>query len=348
MEQARGPVARVRGAAAQALLSRVAGPEAAEVRHRIHRTPGPRWFAPDSPIGRVHGDASMFPGGIAALLLQSLHPRAMAAVAAHSGYRSDPWGRLQRTATFLASTTFATQDDAAQAVAVVRAVHARIRGVTPAGEPYEASDPHLLRWVHVAEVHSFLAAHQAYGRTPLDAAGCDEYVAQTAVVGRALGAVDVPETLADLGVALEGYRPELRATPEAREAATFLLRTPPLPLAARPVYAMLAAAGVGLLPRWSREPLRLPDVPLVDRTLVRGTGRLVTGLIRWALDPVDPVRTAPRGPEETVVTGGPSAATPPATTPTAPTAPAATRSAGGGSATTPSGPRPPDGPARAA
>lgn len=286
------PLARARTALAQELLGRVAGPEAAEVRHRIHRTPGPRWFPSDSPVGRVHGDASMFVGGLAALLLQSLHPRAMAAVAGHSGYRSDPWGRLQRTATFLATTTFGTVADAEQAVAVVRAVHARIQGVTSAGEPYAASDPHLLRWVHVAEVSSFLAAHQRYGRRPLDAAGCDAYVAQCAAVGRALGAEDVPTTLAGIDAAVEGYRPELRATPEALAAARFLLLTPPLPLAARPAYAGLAAAGVGLLPAWAREPLGLPHLPLVERTVVRGAGKLVTGTIRWALDPVDPVRTS--------------------------------------------------------
>uniref|UniRef100_UPI0020288316 oxygenase MpaB family protein n=1 Tax=Actinotalea sp. C106 TaxID=2908644 RepID=UPI0020288316 len=235
------PLSSARSAVAQALLARVAGPEATATRVRIHGTPGPRWFPADSPIGRVHGDASMFAGGVRALLLQSLHPRAMAAVADHSGYRSDPWGRLQRTATFLATTTFATAEDAAQAVAIVRAVHAHIRGTTPEGEPYEASDPHLLRWVHVAEVDSFLRAHQRYGREPLDEAGCDEYVAQSAVIARALGAEGVPVTVAELDDVVTSYRPELAPSAAAAEAAEFLLRRPPLPLPARPAYALIAA-----------------------------------------------------------------------------------------------------------
>ncbi|MCL3860391.1 oxygenase MpaB family protein [Actinotalea sp. K2] len=281
-------VAEVRSRISGALLSRVAGPDPTSARDRIHRTPGPRWFAPDSPIGRVHGDASMFVGGVRALLLQSLHPRAMAAVAAHSGYRGDPWGRLQRTATFVATTTFGTADDAAQIVAVVRTVHARISGTTSQGLFYEASDPHLLRWVHMAEVDSFLMAHQRYGREPLDAAGCDEYVAQTAVVGHALGASDLPLTLRDLHAQLAEYRPELGGTQEAWDAARFLLLTPPLPWVARPVYAVIAAAGVGLMPRWTRRPLRLPSVPPVEATLVRAGGRVVTSTIRWALDAVDP------------------------------------------------------------
>ena len=273
----------LRGRLGGALFSRVAGPEGPQARDRIHLTPGPRWFPAGSPIQRVHGDASMFVGGLRALLLQSLHPQAMAGVAAHSGYRGDPWGRLARTSTFLATTTFGTADDAAQAVAVVRAVHERVRGVTAEGLPYAASDPHLLRWVHVAETHSFLAAHQRYGARPLDAAGCDEYVRQTAVVGYALGAAELPTTLAELVDRLRAYRPELRGTPEARDAARFMLAKPPLPWAARPPYGVLAAAAVAMMPRWSRRPLGLPYLPRLEATVVRAGGHLATRTIRWAL-----------------------------------------------------------------
>ncbi|EFL03751.1 conserved hypothetical protein, partial [Streptomyces sp. SPB78] len=125
----------LRERAHEALFARVAGPSARAVRARIHETPGPRWFGPGRPIRVVHGDASMFVGGLAALLLQSLHPLAMAAVAAHSGYRGDPWGRLQRTSTFLATTTFATADDAERAVTRVREVHEGVRGTAPDGRP---------------------------------------------------------------------------------------------------------------------------------------------------------------------------------------------------------------------
>ncbi len=279
--------AAVRTELAGALLRRVAGPDPAAARDAIHRTPGPRWFAPDSAIARVHGDASMFVGGIRALLLQSLHPRAMAAVAAHSGYLSDPWGRLQRTATFLASTTFGPAAMSEQSVAIVRAVHARISGTTPEGEPYAASEPHLITWVHLAEIDSFLIAHQRLGRRPLDEAGCDEYVAQSARIARALGGQDVPTTLAELRSALGSYRPELRSTPAAREAADFLLREPPLPPAARPGYAALSAAAVALMPAWTRAELDLPWSP-VTHDLARLGGRLATRGIRWALDSADP------------------------------------------------------------
>lgn len=265
------------------VFERVAGAEGSARRDRIHRTPGPRWFTPDRPIRRVHGDASMFVGGLSALLLQSLHPLAMAGVAGHSGYRGDPWGRLQRTSYFLAVTTFGTADDAAETIAHIRSVHERVRGRAADGRPYAATDPHLLRWVHVAEVHSFLLAHQRYGAVPLDAAGRDGYVRDTARVAREIGVVDPPESEAELTAQLDAFRPELAGTCEARATARFLLLHPPLPLAARAPYALLGAAAVGLLPRWTRGPLRLPDLPALDRTVVTLAGRGVTAGIRWAM-----------------------------------------------------------------
>ncbi len=269
----------------QALFSRVAGPDGPAARDRIHGRPGPRWFEPGSPIARVHGDASMFVGGIRALLLQSLHPAAMRAVSEHSGYRGDMWGRLQRTSTFLAVTTFGAADDAEQAVRAVRRIHERVVGELPDGTSYAASDPHLLRWVQVAEADSFLTAHQVYGGRPLDQAGRDEYVAQSSEVARRLGAVDLPSTEAELAEVLASYRSELGGSPEAREAVRYVLLRPPLPLAARPPYAVLAAAAVGLMPAWTRLPLRLPYLPVSERTVVRVLAGAATGTIRWALTP---------------------------------------------------------------
>ncbi|MFF8973904.1 oxygenase MpaB family protein [Streptomyces sp. NPDC014995] len=267
------------------LFARVAGPDGPRNRARIHGTPGPRWFGPERPIRRVHGDASMFIGGLSALLLQSLHPLAMAAVAAHSGYRGDPWGRLQRTSTFLATTTYGTAEHARQACDQVRAVHAGIRGVTADGEPYRASDPHLLCWVHVAEVDSFLRAHQRYGLHPLSDDECDEYVADTARVAVALGIADPPRSRDELAARLTSYRPELRATAQALDTTRFLLLSPPVPFVARLPYGLLAANAVSLLPGWAADELRLPRLPVVDGLCVRPLGSAVTAAIRWAMAP---------------------------------------------------------------
>jgi len=274
----------LRRAIGGAIFERVAGAEGATVRTRLRSRPAEdRWFPPDSPIARVHGDASMFVGGLAALLLQSLHPLAMAGVEQHSGYRGDPWGRLARTSKFLAVTTYGSAADARRQIAAVRAVHRRVTGVAPDGRPYEASDPHLLSWVHVCEVDCFLRSYQRYGAAPLTAAEADEYVAQTARVATALGAVEVPHTVAEVGALLRSYRPELQGTPAARATARYLVATPPLPLALRPAYLPIAAAAIGLLPVWARWPLRLPWLPFTEATLGRAAGESVTRVIRWAL-----------------------------------------------------------------
>lgn len=265
------------------LFRRVAGPDGPKHRERIHGTPGPRWFDTDSEIVRVHGDASMFIGGIRAILLQTMHPAAMQAVADHSGYRGDMWGRLARTSTFLAVTTFGTAEHAEQSVRAVRTIHERVTGTMPDGTAYAASDPHLLAWVHAAEVDSFLLAHQAYGARPLDAAGCDAYVAQAGEIAGRLGVLDPPQTVAELRTVLDDFRPELRATDEARAAVRFLVLHPDLPIAARPAYGVLIAAGIALMPRWTRRPLRLPWLPVAEGTVVRALGTLATGTIRWAM-----------------------------------------------------------------
>lgn len=266
------------------LFGMVAGPDGPANRARIHDTPGPRWFDEDRPIRRVHGDASMFVGGLRALLLQSLHPLAMAGVAEHSDYRGDPWGRLQRTSTFLAVTTFGTADDAQRAVDKVRGIHRRVNGTAADGRSYSASDPHLLEWVHIAEIDSFLLAHQRYGARPLDQDGRDGYVADTARVAQALGVVDPPHTEKELQDRIAAYRRELHGTAAARDAARFLLMTPPLPLLARPPYAVLASSAVAMLPSWARMPLRLPYLPPVEATAVRVAGRTLVGGIRWAMN----------------------------------------------------------------
>lgn len=272
---------RFRGRIGDAIFLKIAGPNGYEARKRIHETPGPRWFAPGSPIRRVQGDASTFVGGLRSLLMQSLHPLAMAGVAGHSGYRGDPWGRLARTSTFLAFTTYGTADDAQEMIDKVRAIHERVRGKAPDGRPYRASDPHLLRWVHVAEADSFLRAYERYGKQKLDPGEADEYVAQIGRVATALGAEKVPQTTSELADALAEFRPELEASDAAIDTVQFLLREPPLPRAVRLGYAPLASGAVALLPPWARQMLGLERWR--TRTFGPVAGGIATRAVRWAI-----------------------------------------------------------------
>lgn len=278
----------------EALRARVAGRDAAERGQQIWGKPGTRWFAPGDPVWRVHEDASMFPGGIAALLLQTLHPLAMAGVVGHSGYKDDPWGRLQRTSNYIAITTYGTVSDAEATIARVRSVHDRVRGKDFRGRPYRASDPRLLAWIHAAEIWSFLAAFRAYGRDTLSDADADTYVAQAGLPAALLGVIDPPRSVAELDAVIAGFRPELEPSPAALDTARFLLRTPPLPVALRPGYWTLAAGGVALLPGWARAMLevRLPDA--AARLVARPVGRFGAAAVRWGLAGVgDGRRSAP-------------------------------------------------------
>ncbi|OYN98170.1 hypothetical protein CGZ95_13300 [Enemella evansiae] len=263
----------------QLLRSKVAGTDATTRAAEIWGTPGERWFAPTDPIWRVHDDASMYCGGIAALLLQSLHPLAMAGVAGHSGYRSDPWGRLQRTSDYIAATTFGTVETAERSIETVRRVHQRVRGRDERGRAYRADDPDLLRWVAIAEAYAFLRSHDRYGRQPLGPAERDRYVAQAGTLADRLGADPMPADWAGLLDALHDYRPELEVTDAARDAAEFLLTEPPLPGIARPGYALIAAGGVAVLPVWARRQLRLS----APTGWGRAAGRVATGTVRWGL-----------------------------------------------------------------
>lgn len=280
----------VRQRVADAVRSRVVGPSAETRGAELFDAPGERWFADDAVIRIVHADASMFIGGLRALLLQTLHPLAMAGVAQHSDYRGDPWGRLQRTADFLAATTYGPATEAQRAVDVVHRVHTRVTGTARDGRAYAANDPHLLEWVHCVEVDSFLAAYQRFGAARLTPLQQDEYVRDMAVIARALGVVDPPTSTAALAATLRSFRRELRSTPEAREAVRYLVVSAPLPLPVKPAYGVLAASAVGLLPVWARLPLRLPWLPLSERTLVQPAGEALTRALRWALAPDSPHR----------------------------------------------------------
>ena len=276
----------VRRIVADAVRSRVVGPNADNRAQELFEAPGERWFAEDRPIRIIHADSCMFIGGLRALLFQSLQPLAMAGVASHSDFKADPWGRLQRTADFLAATTFGPATEAQRAIDMVKRVHTRVVGTADDGRPYSANDPHLLKWVHIAEVDSFLAAHAKFGEIELSPEQRDGYVLDMSRIASALGVIDPPTTVAELADQIASYRPELRTSAPARDAARYLLLTPPLPIYQRPIYGLLGAAAVSLMPLWTRFPLRLPWLPVSERAVVRPAAQTLTKTLRWALQPI--------------------------------------------------------------
>jgi len=270
-----------RATIAKAVRDRIAGDF--EAQHAEIWRDGERWFSEQDAIWRIHADASMFIGAIRALLLQSLHPVALQAVVDHAGFRRDFWGRFQRTSRYLALTTYGTIPDAERAIAAVRAIHRRVTGIMPDGNPYAADDPHLLMWVHIAQVDSFLKAFQVFGAEKLTSADADEYVRQSGSVAARLGVVDPPNTVAELTSIMAGYLSEVSGSGAAREASDLLLVHPPFTGLTRAGYHVLAAGAVSILPPWARMELRLPALPITERALIRPLGRSAMHTLRWAL-----------------------------------------------------------------
>jgi uncharacterized protein (DUF2236 family) len=239
-------------------------------------------FPPNSVVWRVHGDVTtMMVGGVGALLLQMLHPAALAGVLDFSNFRTDMLGRLRGTARFLAVTTYGEREAAEAAIERVRSIHDRVGGVLPDGTPYSASDPHLLSWVHVAEAMSFLDAWIRFAEPRMTRADQDRYFAEFALIPRKLGAIEVPETRAGAEALIARYRPELRVSEQTREVADLLLSQRLGGAATAPMEAALAQSAIDLLPAWAREMLGLKS-SMLSKPVVHAATYAAAATLRWA------------------------------------------------------------------
>ena len=243
----------------------------------------PGLFGPDSVSWQVHGDfSSMLIGGISALLMQALHPLALAGVWDHSNFRQDMLGRLRRTGQFISGTTFGSRQDAEWLIDKVRTIHLQIVGTAPDGRPYAASDPDLLTWVHVAEVSSFLAAHLRYRNPNLSLADQDRYYTEIALVAERLGARAIPRSRQEVAEYLTNMRPQLLCDERSREVLRLLLAAPAPSRLAKPFGALMMQAGIDLLPDWASSMLDIRHSPL-QRQLIRASVNRSAPVLRWAV-----------------------------------------------------------------
>ena len=220
------------------------------------------YFGAGSAPWAVHGALPTLVGGVRALLMQALHPGALAGVMQHSRYETDALGRLAGTTKWLTVVTFGDTAAADRECARVKGVHRKVVGtyIGSNGEtPYAAADPDLLRWVHIAFTDSFLATHQVWGG-PIPG-GPDAYVREWAKSGELVGVVDPPRSVAELRDQLAAYDQVLAGGPAAASTVNFI-RNAPLGAGAKVPYAGLFAGAVSTMPAGHRALLGLPTVPL--------------------------------------------------------------------------------------
>ena len=240
-------------------------------------------FGPRSLVWRVHRDRTFILAGVRSLLMQALHPLAMAGVAQHSNWRSDPFGRIAATSAYMLTVTYGSTAAANAAAARVRAVHTHVHGIDDVtGLAYRADDPALLLWVHVAMVESIVTIVQAYGRA-LDASEADRYVAEAAPFAEVVGVPveQIPTTVAGLSEFIQGV-PLLRATPAAKEAMAVVLDPPELDAEARELWRDLGQVAVGSLPEWARSMYGYEAPP--PKTLEREPVRQLLGALDFAFE----------------------------------------------------------------
>jgi len=241
-------------------------------------------FGPSSVTWRVHSDfCGMLAGGLCALYLQLLHPRALAGVWDHSNFREDLVGRLRRTTAFVGATTYAPTHDAQAMIERVRMIHGQVHGMDEAGVPYSANDPDLLTWVHVSEMSSFLAGYRAYGPMMVSTDVADTYLDETRRVAEALGARDVPRSVADMDAYIARVLPSLVFGERSRVVLEVLGRLDlPVPMAGLSRDLFLNA-GAALLPDWAASLLQRSEHDLRKARWARATLRGMAPLFRVAL-----------------------------------------------------------------
>lgn len=239
------------------------------------------FFGPGSAAWVVHGGMGTMVAGIRALLMQTLHPGAMAGVHDWSRYQEDALGRLSGTVQWLITVTYSDTALARSETARVERFHDRVNGTYTDAQgteqPYSASDPELLRWVHIVFADAFLRCHQVWGR-PIPG-GADAYVHEWAQAGELLSVPNPPRSEAELADGLAAFGPELKSDERVAEAVRFI-RNPPLKGAMRPGYRILFAGAVATLPKQYREMLGLKRSwwPAITATRVLlGVLRLVLG-----------------------------------------------------------------------
>jgi uncharacterized protein (DUF2236 family) len=251
----------------------------------------PGLYLPNDAPWIVHRDFATLVGGIRALLVQALHPGSLTGVAQHSRYKDEPLGRLAGTIRWLTVTTFGSHDAVSGEASRVNKMHDRVKGKYDtndgANRSYQAADPDLLMWVHVAFMESFLRTHQFYSSAPIPG-GADNYIAQWSKAVEPLGLTDVPMNEKELELVMGEFWPELRRDAKTDSVISFI-KNPPLPAGTKPFYNLFFQAAVTSLPANYAELLDMKQAPVsiiqpMTKSLLKG--------MRLGIGPESPIENA--------------------------------------------------------
>lgn len=249
----------------------------------LHPVGDPGLFGPKSVTWQVHAHfASMMVGGLSSLLIQAMHPGALAGVWDHSNFRDDLKARLGRTAYFIAATTYGGTAMAKLVLDHVNRIHAKVAGIRPDGVHYSARDPHLLKWVHLAEILSFLNAYRQHGDPSLPLFAQNQYIFEMAQIGEALGATELPRRLDDAQRMLLSYEAELVFDDRAREVIA-LIEHFPARIQDQPLVRLLIRGAFQSLPEWVLEKMQRKPDPKWRQTLNQQALALISMPIDWTL-----------------------------------------------------------------
>lgn len=242
----------------------------------------PALAGPESVSWRIFKNpVALFAGGVAAVLLELAEPSVRTGVWEHTDFRRDPVRRLERTGLAAMVTVYGARSIAERMIAGVVAMHARVQGTTPAGEPYRANDPRLLTWVQATAAFGFIEAYRHYVR-PLTSAEIDQAYAEGAPAAALYGARDAPRSDAERRALFEAMRPRLEPSPIVFEFLAIMRDAPVVPWALRPLQRLLIWAAVELVPDWVRDRLGLgPAFGLRswERRLVRLLGMVADRVV---------------------------------------------------------------------
>lgn len=240
---------------------------------------------PGGVLWTIAGDVRALLMLPAAFTMQVAHPAIGAGVDEHSVFRTDPWGRGERSLRSVQLWVYGGADAAAEGRRV-RRLHKEIQGTDTRGRNYHALDPACYAWVHATGFPVYLYAGR-YLLRPFTPAQERQLYREWLQVGRILGLRD-----RDMPQSIEEFWPyyhrmlaeEIEPTKVAREllATDAALPRPaggPLPLrlllhltwpVLRAAFLCLRAfVTAGYMPPEARAAIGLDWTPAQERRLRR-------------------------------------------------------------------------------